>query len=982
MNAVLWYSASPQFHHISITVWEVVTRMSRSIIQEESPPTTGRGLSFPGVQVLLGMVAASASAGMADDTSEKWRVIIPSGQSVQMEQQQVASDDSDETLQIQLGSSADFQQVRVISVRQPATVVDEFNATVRLNATQSGLRLALRLVLPRQKDPRTGQPLTGLVAGDTYKRAETWQTLSVAGSRSAVASEVRRLRAALHQSNLNFSDAYFDACVLVAEVHSGTTFIEIGASAYGPIVAPRAGIVVRNPAAPVQSDVTERRVKIERDRILVDNVTTFPIFMPDHGESPETLLQLGVNAVWVADVNNVERMQTLKDIRMVVIATPPHPQFDPADFNTPLQGLPPLDQLHPDPDAWLLGTRVGTEQQPHLLAWARAIRTADRIMRRPLMADVLAAEGVASRQIDIVGISQTLPGGTTTFGESRNRSYLRLNSSAQLTLPWEWIHVEPSGHLAAWRRSVGAEPVFVEPEQVMMQVVAALSAGSRGIGFWKTQSLESNDPAQLETARIIELANLYVDILAPLLASSRVHGHIAMTLGGTDAERESKDDSWLNAVTGTTVADPGYNQIPEVPDAAMLNGAGPSLILAGFWDHASHFVPQHLYARSAELTVAAGETASAWQVFATGVKGLRRQPTAGGLALTIRDFDQVATVLISSDQEQQKRLEARVHSHARRAGQLFIELAELKLARVQTTCHRIDSMTSIAGSTPQLFTQAQEQIEMAHQAQTRRDFRGAERHARQSMHSVRTVQNRYWNAALRGLTTPAASPHTINFAALPDHWRMLTRIESSQASENLIPSGKFDSLRLLTESLWEPVSPQPATYHSSADIVTENHGPNQVLRMRAWKRSSEMTAISGQPTLLVQAPEIIAQRGDVFEISGKVRIGQGVQSANDAPFLVFDSDLGPEFAVRPELEPSWRAFRILREASKTGPFRIWLALTGSAEVFIDDFSVVQQARLPSAETLPKFGETAQPAGSRPTRGSRVQGAGYSIQSFP
>ena len=956
--------------------------MSPAIHQEDARTAAHGGLRFVCVVVLLGTTVTTASRGRADDSGDGWRVMIPSGQSVQLEQQQFARDNDDETLQLRFGSPADFQQVRVVSIRQPATVVDEFKATVRLNSTQTGLRLALRLVLPHQEDPRTGRPLTGLVEGDTYRKAETWQMLSVAGTRSAVESEVTRLRAALHQSNLDFADAYFDACVLVAEVHSGTTFIEIGSSAYGPIVAPRAGVVVEGLSIPVGANVSERRVRIERDRILVDGVTTFPIFMPDHGESTQTLQQLGVNAVWIPDVNNVKRMQSLNGIQMVVIATPPHPQFDPADFRTPLQGLPPLDQMHPDPDIWLLGTRVGTEQQPHLLAWARAIRTADRIMRRPLMADVLAAEGVASRQIDIVGISQTLPGGTTTFGESRNKSYLRLNSSAQLTLPWEWIHVEPSGDLAAWRSSVGAEPVFVEPEQVMMQVTAALSAGARGIGFWKTQSLELDSPAQRETARTIELANLYIDILEPMLASSRVHGHIAMTLKGGAKDADSKNNSWINAAVGTSLSSPGYSRIPEVPDAALLNGSGPSLILAGFWDRASHFVPQGLYAKSAELTVTAGETASAWQIFATGVTGLRRQPTAGGLALTISDFDQIATVLISSDQEQQKQLEARVHSHARRAGQLFIELAELKLVRVQATCRKIDSLTSIDGPTVQLFEQAQSQIELAHQAQTRRDFRAAERYARRSMRSVRTVQNQYWDAALRGLPTPAASPHTINFAALPDHWQMLRRIETNQTSGNLIPSGDFDSLRLLTESSWEPVPPQPVTYHSSADIVTENRGPNQVLRLRAWKRSSEVTMVHGRPTLLIQAPEIIAQRGDIFEIQGKVRLGQGVQSANDAPFLVFDSDLGPEFAVRPQLEPSWRRFRILREASKTGPLRIWLALTGSAEVFVDNFSVVQRARLPSAETLPKFGETEQPTGSQPHRGSRVQGAGYSIQSFP
>ncbi|MEO2017889.1 MAG: hypothetical protein ABGZ53_26355 [Fuerstiella sp.] len=957
--------------------------MSLTTHQENTRTATVGGSSLLTVSVLLLAAGAAASDRATNDPGISWRVFIPPGQAVQLEQQQISTHGGDETLRMQFLSPADFQHVTVVSVRQPATVIDEFKATVRLNSTQPGLRLALRLVLPRQKDPRTDHPLTGLVTGDTYKKADTWQTLSVAGTRSAVESEIRRLRTTIHQSNLNFADAYFDACVLIAELHSGRTLIDIGATAYGPVVVPRPEMVVDDLSIPAGPTSAKRRVRIERDRILVDGAPTFPTFMPDHGESLETLQRLGVNAVWVPDVSNVERMQSLKGIKMVVIATPPHPQFDPADFDTPLQGLPPLHQTHPDPDIWLLGTRVGPKQQPHLLAWARAIRTADRVMRRPLMADVLAAEGVASRQIDIVGISQTLPGGTTTFGESRNKSYLRLNSSAQLTLPWEWIHVEPSGELAAWRSAVGAEPVYVEPEQIMMQVVAALSAGSRGIGFWKTQSLELGDPAQRETAKAIELANLYIDILTPLLARGRVHGHISMNLTGADAVSDDRRNFGIDTAIRTSSSGMGYSRIPDGPDAALLNGSGASLILAGFWDRASHFVPQKLFAESATLTVAPpSETASAWQIFATGVTGLRRQPTAGGLALTISDFDQVATILVTSDHEQRKKLEARVHGHAQRAGQLFIELSELKLARVQETCRKIDRITSIDGSTSQLFEQAESQIEMARQAQTRRNFPAAERYARRAMRSVRTIQNRYWRAALRGLSTPTASPHTINFAALPDHWKMMRRIETNQASENLIPSGNFDSLRLLTESSWEPVSPQPTLYHSSADVVTEYRGPNQVLRMRAWKRSSEVAIINGQPSLLVQAPEIIAQRGDVFEIRVKVRIGQGVPAVNDAPFLVFDSDLGPEFAVRPQLEPSWRTFRIYREASKTGPLKIWLALTGSAEVFIDDFSVVQRARLPSAETLPRFGENTEPTDFRPGRGSRVQGAGYSIQSLP
>lgn len=68
----------------------------------------------------------------------------------------------------------------------------------------------------------------------------------------------------------------------------------------------------------------------------------------------------------------------------------------------------------------------------------------------------------------------------------------------------------------------------VEPEQILQQVYAAISAGYRGVGFWKTKSLQSDDPQSRETSLAIELACLEISLLEPFLARGRREGYLAV----------------------------------------------------------------------------------------------------------------------------------------------------------------------------------------------------------------------------------------------------------------------------------------------------------------------------------------------------------------------------------------------------------------------------------------------------------------------
>lgn len=882
------------------------------------------------------------------ETSDGWQLQRPVPEAVQAQPPESLVEQNVSFLRFRCTSVGDFQNILFVSTRLPAAVVDDFRATVDVNSSHRGVRLALRLILPNQTDPRTGQPLITWLSGDEIRDAGKWQTLTVEGGRAALQARIRQIRAELSQPEIDASGAYFDACGLMAELNRGTTFVDIGSSSYAPVVKPERLVTVTG-----ESKVADNRprLRLERNQVLYGNQALYPRIMPDHNESAEFLQQLGMNGIWVSDRHAKERMQLLMDRGMLVLATPPHPEFDPADFGKPLQGLPPLDQSSPEPSIWFLGSGIAADQLPHLLAWAREVRSADKIMRRPLMADVESAEGVASRQIDFVGISQHSAGWLQPFGAARNRSYLRQNASAQLTLPWEWIQTEAAPELSAWRRRCGVRPAFVEPEQILMQLAAALSAGSRGIGFWKTRSLESGMPSDQETATAIELASLYVEILEPLLVKSRVDGHLPVS---TDAvlDEDAERQGFFSSASFASSAPTDYTKTPSGPDAAIMTTAGTSTILATHWDRTSHFVPQQMFAPDAQLTVSATETATAWQIFATGLRGLRRRPVAGGLRLDIRNFDQLAIVVVSSDSALRRQLEDRIQQHAERAGQLFLDLAELKLTRVTATCAEIDAgMAGSDATAAMALTTAQQQLQAARQAWSRKDFMATEERARACLRIVRGIQNRYWLRAVQSLSSPLASPHTLCFATLPDHWALLERMASAAPSANLLPSGSFDSLRLLSEGAWKKIAPQEGVYSATADIVNDVRSESQALQLRAWRRSDEASTANGKPTVLVRSPEITGQAGDVYEVTVKVRLGPNIRPASDSPFLIFDSDLGPEFAVQPELQAVWRTVRLHRQLSEDGPFRIWLALNDSAEVLVDDLQVVRRAAGKAAQNF-------------------------------
>ena len=82
-------------------------------------------------------------------------------------------------------------------------------------------------------------------------------------------------------------------------------------------------------------------------------------------------------------------------------------------------------------------------------------------------------------------------------------------------------------------------------------------------------------------------------------------------------------------------------------------------------------------------------------------------------------------------------------------------------------------------------------------------------------------------------------------------------------------------------------------------------------------------------------------------VRGRLRKGRTVSGTSPRPTLIFDSELGPESGLRLKLTQDWQTFELIRPISAASEFRVSFALTGQAEIQLDDLEI---QKLPPAET--------------------------------
>lgn len=836
------------------------------------------------------------------------------------------------------------QPVELICKLPPAVRFDELKASVWVWSDHPGIQAVVRVQLPNQIDPRTGEarlPLVFPVYGAMHGGGGQWQRLEIDLSDRKYKEALRRVRSDLDRrvgtNKLNEQGAFVDQISLQLATDQKVQWnICIDDLELSPVISPQ--------TVPLEeSDSTRRippRVRIGDDRVLLDGRPFFPLIIPYHGESVPALSRSNCNVVWTPDYTNQSLLDQLTEAGLGVMATPPQPDFETA--NPELVGLLPFNSSTDRVLLWMLDVQIPSSKLQQASAWAEMVRDADRQRSRPILADVMGKEREFHRELPMVGASRSILHTSKTprmYAETLElRHRMALPGKPIFTL----IPTEPAQELIDSRPARSTVPV-IEPEQIWMQTNIALAAGYKGIGYLSFHSLESVGPGADERRLAIELANSQIRLLEPWLATAKVLQQARVQIAqDTKASQRSPLLSRWDVRPGSQDQSPAGIAARQI-QATVLECDQGLMVLVNWLEDNAQYQPGRMCARDVRVLVNR-DIVQACEMTTTGLHlhtlGLTR--VAGGTEVLIKDFNQSTVILIANDNQAKDSLNAQISRVRPMISEAWANLARAKLERVRDVHHQLVQIAPPVTNAEPVLREASHLADQAQKAHESGRFSEVERLARSSMAYLRDLQQTHWKIATGRETSPSASPHTICFQTLPDHWRMKEALQkSTHVSDNLLPSGSFDDTdAVFAQWTWTSNTPENSPISTTAALI----GPpeNSSLQLGAvMPRGRTIAGTLEQPPVTMVSPAFPVKEGNIIRVQGRVQIRKPIESTTDG-LLIYDSLVGTTGALRfsePTPRGDWQDFEFYREVPHSGEMRILLELKGLGNVWVDDLRV-------------------------------------------
>lgn len=858
---------------------------------------------------------------------------------------------------IRVQSKADNTPLRLEQVVPSVRVLDELQATIWFRSNRPGATLAVKIAFRDTKDPETGAPLTMVIMGDKYEESDKWKQLTCRTTEKAVNDQLRVLRYS-RKVTIDPASMYVDRIIIGCQLGTGATEIMIDDLEMSPIVPVEidgvnaAALDAGPPPNPQASTTTSTGtvpVEFRLHKLRVDGKAFLPRIVPHRQERPEVLVDAGFNTVWVADVETISNTSLFRDRGIWLTSTPPFAKgADGEPLDSDDASLLPFTASSSSVLFWMLGARLTAESRPRLPSWTNQVRDADRASRRPLAADVADDERVASRHLDLVGLSRHVLNSGLTLLDYRDEIIRRRDRAWPGTFCFSWIQTEPSPELLELKQ-VSDETAIIEPEQLRLQVYAALAAGCRGIGYWSTTPVDSDSPGARERQLMMTQLNLELGLLEPWLATGTGVQLIPFTVDSRQDPTKTRGQQKLIPKT----AEANRRSEREL-SAALIRSEFGALLLPMWLEEHSQFVPAQLAASAATIVVpGGGETATAWQITTTGrVQNLTRETVAGGIRISLPKFDQTAAILVTSDPSMIEQINQRITAIQDRSANAMVELCRLKLDRVRRVDHELQQLGVGLPDSRQLLGQAKLQYEMAEAKLKQQEYHTARLYAGVAMQLARILQRAHWDHAVAKLPTPLASPYALCFQTLPAHWRLMRSLEKlGKANDtNKLPSGDFEDLDTLIAAGWRHEQRTTPDTSSAAELNPTAKQGKYSLRLAVIPTINEPTAFQfHSPPVTVTSPAVTVHAGQVVKISGWAKTIRPINRSVDG-LMIYDSLLGKTGAIRILNAPEWQRFEVWRVVPESQVVTVTAAMHGLGEALLDDLRI-------STCTLP--GEVAE-----------------------
>ncbi len=871
---------------------------------------------------------------------------------------------------------ADQASLKLEHKLPPCRLIDELQLVLWFRANRDGARLAVRVVLPYQTNPRTGRSLTVTLEGDPYKTPGSWQRLECRDLKARLERKRPQIQnqifeAASDRHTLDFRGAYVDRAVVVVQGGRGMIEFFLDDLKIGPVIDPaKDGLVVQTG----QEDAP-REVEFRLDRLFFQGRPYFPRIIPYHGEQPGDLARMHLNLAHIPDYQDAALLEELRANGMRAIAAPPRarsPEGDPLSESE--ASLAPFGASAAPILFWYLGTRIAPEAKSRLAAWAEQVRNADRKMHRPLMADVTGLERSYSRLLSMLGIGRHALHSTLDMKTWRDMLVERRNQAQPGSFLFTWIQTEPLLATAEARRAAGFTPLVIEPEQIRLEVYAALAAGCRGLGFWTQAPLDDSQPGARERRLAITQLAMELELLEPWLATGAVQtqtrfdvqivrpknlNQLNIPFGVGPRAGQARDavlherDSFLRRLDNL------YYEL----EAASISTEYGQLLLPVWYEDGAQYCPGQMAANTAEIVVpGANQSASVWLASTTDLRTLKHEPSPGGIKVTIPKFDMTAAIIISADRALIEKLRLKMQTLQEPSARVSLELAQAKLERVAGVDRRLHALGVGQVDALQIQQTARSTIDRAQTALARREYHEARRLSNEALEGLRILQRAYWNDAVRNLYAPVSSPHAICFQTLPDHWELVSRFGRSTLDRqaNLLPAGDFEDFDSLVEDGWNQDPAEIDGIRAAAEVYLRPHHGHYCLRLVAVPDAGKETPnfVAERPVTVVSAP-VPVRKGQIIYIGGWVNVAAPAVGNLDGA-LFYDSLGGPAQAFRwrkPTKE--WEHFEALRFVSEDGELTLTMALASLGDVRFDDLQIIPCELSALQETLP--GLAAPPA---------------------
>ena len=633
------------------------------------------------------------------------------------------------------------------------------------------------------------------------------------------------------------------------------------------------------------------------------------------------LKQLGFNTVWLKRLPAQEILEEADRLGLWVICPPPRPPrsdgaSDPAAVLSDVG--PAFDpvlmwDLGGDLPLGATGILPAPERLETTRRWAEQIRNADRRGERPLICRPSAdLRGYSRLDNAMILLIDRRPLGTSMeladYGTWVRRQPLLARPGTPV-----WTTVQTQANESLRQQIAALEPGNATPleisfEQMQLMALTAIAADSRGLMFLSSSPLDANDTETRHRALALQLLNLELELIEPWAAA----GDFVTT--GTSSEKE---------VT-----------------AAVLRAERTRLVLPVWYSPGAQCVPAQSAAKNLTLVVpGVPESAGAFEMNPSGIKPIPHKRVAGGMLVTLAEFDLTAQVLLAQDPLIVNNITRRWAVIGRQAAQLEHDLAVHEFYTVQKIAGQLDHAPGAKTPPPALLDAARKSLQWCDAQMAARQYAAAKLGADRAMSSLRAVERFYWDDAVddKKLASPATSPAALGFQTLPSHWRLIDRIRAARFGPNLLPGGDFENLNMMFQTGWRYLkSPAPGVQTAADLLAGSAHSGAFGLRLSVTADDlKHPPAMLESPPIRFVSPSIMVEAGQIVCIHGWVNVPSPITGSVDG-LMIFDSLGGEALADRVGHSAGWRQFALYRIAPQSAAMNVTFALTGLGEAWIDD----------------------------------------------